>query len=286
MILILNKNKKKEKKEKKQKEIKHTKPCIKFSFKKASLLKGIFESIKDLIGVGVFECNQEGIVLSCLDSSHVSLVNLHLKAESLPYYQCDRNTTLGIKMESISKILKIIDNDAHLTLMSECESDTISITSKDREKKKASQFELKLMDIDVEPMGIPDQKYHTDVKMLSSEFQKLCRDFMVIGEEIIIKTTNTDDSARIEFSINGDIGTGILVFQENGSEKDYLSLEIEKEVDIKFSLRHLNAFTKASSLSNMVTLSLHQELPLRVEYKMEIGTLRFYLASKIEEEKN
>jgi proliferating cell nuclear antigen len=50
-------------------------------------------------------------------------------------------------------------------------------------------------------------------------------------------------------------------------------------------LRYLNFFTKATSLSNDVTLSLSPDVPLMVEYKMEdVGNIRFYLAPKIDED--
>jgi proliferating cell nuclear antigen len=46
-------------------------------------------------------------------------------------------------------------------------------------------------------------------------------------------------------------------------------------------------FTKASCLSNQVTLSMSPEVPLVVEYNIgEIGHVRYYLAPKIEDEDN
>ena len=46
-------------------------------------------------------------------------------------------------------------------------------------------------------------------------------------------------------------------------------------------------FNKAATLSNSVKLSLSSESPLVVEYKIEeIGSLRFYLAPKINDEEN
>ena len=46
-------------------------------------------------------------------------------------------------------------------------------------------------------------------------------------------------------------------------------------------------FTKASCLSNQVTLSMSPEVPLVVEYNIgEISHVRYYLAPKIEDEDN
>lgn len=62
-------------------------------------------------------------------------------------------------------------------------------------------------------------------------------------------------------------------------------IDMNEAVSLTFALRYLNSFTKATTLSNTVTLSMSKELPVVVEYKIaDIGYIRFYLAPKIEEE--
>jgi len=52
-----------------------------------------------------------------------------------------------------------------------------------------------------------------------------------------------------------------------------------------FALRYMNSFTKATPLSNTVTISMSPDLPVVVEYKIaEMGYVRFYLAPKMEED--
>ena len=54
---------------------------------------------------------------------------------------------------------------------------------------------------------------------------------------------------------------------------------------MNFALHYLVSFTKATGLSKNVTLNLHGDKPLMVEYKMEeAGYLRYYLAPKIDED--
>lgn len=71
-----------------------------------NLLKKIIDSIKDLVSEANWECNQEGINLQSMDSSQVALIALLLRADGFEPYRCDRNMTLGIKIESMQKILK------------------------------------------------------------------------------------------------------------------------------------------------------------------------------------
>lgn len=60
---------------------------------------------------------------------------------------------------------------------------------------------------------------------------------------------------------------------------------MQEPVSLTFALRYLNSFTKATPLSNQVTISMSKELPVVVEYKIaEMGYIRYYLAPKIEDD--
>ena len=47
---------------------------------------------------------------------------------------------------------------------------------------KISDFEMKLMDIDSEHLGIPEAEYHAIVRMPSAEFARICKDLSGIGD--------------------------------------------------------------------------------------------------------
>ena len=56
------------------------------------------------------------------------------------------------------------------------------------EQEKISDFELKLMDIDSEHLGIPQTAYQATVEMSSAEFQRICRDLSTIGDSGTVVT--------------------------------------------------------------------------------------------------
>ena len=49
-------------------------------------------------------------------------------------------------------------------------------------QRKVSNFEMRLMDIDSELLGIPDLEHHAIVKMPSVEFARICKDLSNIGD--------------------------------------------------------------------------------------------------------
>ena len=66
-----------------------------------------------------FDCSGTGIALQAMDSSHVSLVAMQLKADGFEHYRCDRDMSIGMNMASLSKILKCANNDDVITIKAE-----------------------------------------------------------------------------------------------------------------------------------------------------------------------
>merc|ERR1719163_2322104 len=98
-----------------------------------------------------------------------------------------------------------------ITLRGEDEGDTLSFVFEDEEESRVSNFDLKLMDIDAEQLGIPDTEYQCIVRMPSGEFQRICRDMQVLGDTIVISATKEG----VKFSVTGDIGTGDMTLKHS-----------------------------------------------------------------------
>jgi len=50
------------------------------------------------------------------------------------------------------------------------------------EQSKISEFDLKLMEIEADALGIPDTEYQAVIKMPAAEFQRICRDLTILGD--------------------------------------------------------------------------------------------------------
>lgn len=91
-----------------------------------SLLKKVLESIKDLVNDANFDCSATGFSLQAMDSSHVALVALLLRAEGFEHYRCDRNISMGMNLNNMSKMLKCAGNDDIITIKADDGSDTVT----------------------------------------------------------------------------------------------------------------------------------------------------------------
>jgi len=148
----------------------------------ADLLKKIVDAIKDLVQDCNFDCNDSGVALQAMDNSHVALVSMMLKAESFSPYRCDRNVALGLNLTSLTKVLRAAQNEDILTIKAEDAPDVLNLVFESSESDRLSEYDLKLMDIDQEHLGIPDTEYAATISMPSSEFSRICRDLMALSE--------------------------------------------------------------------------------------------------------
>jgi len=251
----------------------------------ASTLKKILEAMKDLVTEANFDCSSSGIALQAMDSSHVSLIALLLRNDGFEHYRCDKNLSLGINLASMSKILKCAGNDDNVTLKADDNGSVITFMFESPRQDKISDFELKLMEIDSDVLGIPDTEYKAVIKMPASEFQRICRDLTILGDTVVISVTKEG----VKFSVSGELGNGNITCRQSNEadakEEEKTEIEIQEPVQLTFALRYLNMFTKASPLSGTVSLSMSKDVPLVVEYRIEEkGYVRYYLAPKIEDD--
>ena len=148
----------------------------------ANLLKKVVDAIKDLVQDCNFDCNDSGIALQAMDNSHVALVSMMLKADAFSPFRCDRNIALGINLTSLTKVLRCAQNEDILTLKAEDAPDVVNLVFESAETDRLSEYDIKLMDIDQEHLGIPETEYAATISMPSAEFQRICRDLVALSE--------------------------------------------------------------------------------------------------------
>lgn len=248
------------------------------------VFKQLIEAIKDLVQDANIDCSEEDLSIQAMDSSHVSLVAVTLGASGFDHFRCDRPISLGFNSANMSKILKCAGNDDVITLKAEDTAESLTLMFESPNQDRIADFELKLMDIDSEQLGIPDTEYKSTIKMPSTEFQRIIRDLQVLGDTCTISCTKEG----VRFSVTGDLGTGnVLVRNNAGAEKeeDQVIIDMEEPVELTFALRYLNFFTKATSLGPSVIISMSPDVPIVVEYPIDdTGHIKYYLAPKIDEE--
>jgi proliferating cell nuclear antigen len=248
-------------------------------------LKKLVEAMKDLFNDVNFDCTSSGITCQAMDSSHVCLCSVLMRNDAFEPYRCDRNLTLGMNCGTMSKILKCAGNDESITLRSEDNADSVTFVYEKPNQERISKFEMKVMDIESEHLGIPEQDYDAVISLPSSEFTRICRDLSQFGDTVTIACTKDG----IRFSCEGDTGKGSITLRQNKASEDKddddVTIELNEAVTQTYAMRFLILFSKGQSLSKRVKLSICNDVPLVAEYKMgDMGYIRYFLAPKIDDD--
>jgi proliferating cell nuclear antigen len=254
-------------------------------FAQAVTLRKILDAIKDLVTQTNLEVSDGGIAIQAMDTTHISLVALQLRDDGFETFRCDNNVTLGLNVNILTKILKCAANDDSVTLRAHDEGDHLHVIFKSPTSSRVSEFELKLMDIDEDPIRIPPTEYSATVEMPSVAFQRICRDLLQFGDSVSIAA----DKDGVRFSVKGQMANATTLLGPDevldGEEGEAVRVSIKQPVELAFALKYLINFAKASPLSPTVKLQLAPQIPLSLTYAIEsLGYVTYFLAPKIETE--
>ncbi|KAF8221297.1 proliferating cell nuclear antigen [Tricholoma matsutake] len=179
----------------------------------AGILKKLLDAIKELVTDANFECNEEGINLQAMDNSHVALVAVLLEATGFKRYRCDRPMPLGVNLTSLTKVLKCAKDDDECTLKAADEADVLNLVYEAKHSDRIAEYDMKLMDIDSDTLGIPDTDYDARVTLASSEFTRIVRDLSQLGESVRIEVSKEG----VRFASEGEAANGSVLLKQSES---------------------------------------------------------------------
>lgn len=105
---------------------------------------------------------------------------------------------------------------------------------------RIAEYDMKLMDIDADTLGIPDTDYDARVTMTSAEFTRIVRDLSSLGESVRIEVSKEG----VRFASDGEAAQGNILLKQTdaareryenyGKEDDDEVVEVkEEDVDEK-----------------------------------------------------
>ena len=248
---------------------------MRFKTIQASAFKATFEVMKDILNDVNIYISKTGFSIITLDTARVALVDIHMAAENFEEFECDTPVYAGVNISNMYKLLKMISNNDILTL-SITSPEYLDILIENNTRHANTKFRLKLLDIDDERIEVPAINMTIITTMPSSDFQRICRDMNNIANEITI----TRNSSEFEVSCEGDFAhqnTVITCSDEN---------TYDGCIRGTYSLKYLNLFTKATGMCSIIQIMQEADNRFLVlKYNIaNLGELKFYLATKIEDE--
>ena len=249
----------------------------------AYYIKVLAELLTNNLKTGCFEVSEKSISLRMFDDHRKTMVDLELLAEnfSVYKYKLENNFCLGLNLNHFHKMLKSIKKKDSLQLFIDSDNTTeLGIKTIPKENTRITTSGIKIQTIQNLDIDIPEG-YGKPVIVLSSEFQKMCKDLSSIGSTNI---TVVAKNFHIEFIADAD---GILkrkvVFGENDDSSDEdENDDSNPEYTATFATDQLSRITKLAGLSgNMQIFPASGNLPLLFRSNIgSLGKIAIFIKSK------
>ena len=249
---------------------------------KTKPVKDLFELLHDLINEGNLECTENGIRLINVNPSGSLLIHLKLQNDSFEEYKCKRPLTLGLNLEEIFKIIKLVENNETLKLfVSNDDVNRLSVQRYNKEENIINTKSLALYDIASLQRNLPHIEFDNVIIMPAQRFQKICREFYNFNDKVEISSSGNvlyfkSDGDRVKQDLSICESEDGITFEKKGVEDN-----IFRGV---FSLKYLVKFSKCANLCTNITIHLKNDCPLIIECKMDdFGVIRLCMMECVED---
>lgn len=259
------------------------------TFPPGALLSQLVEALRDTVSDVSLRCDEHGLALNAMDSSHIALVVLDLPAASFAKFACPAPMVISLSVTMLSKITKSASFSSKtgvVRLAAAKDGDRLLIQVFQSETAKApeAEFELKLMDLDDEDLNIPAHEHQAQVRMMSDDLAGLLGDLKNIGDMCAVAVQQD----LISLGTDGDIGSARFTRRPNEEPKTACSIRATAPVRLAFATKVLLQFTKARTFSKEVVVRVSEAFPLQLDFQVGAleakGLLSFFLAPKLEDD--
>ena len=237
----------------------------------------LIESLKEILNDANFTIDKNGIKLVATDSTCNVLVHMKLLADKFEYFLCNKKINIGLNLSNFYKLIKTMSNNDTLTLfMEKNDENQLGIKIHNDEKNSQTTYKLNLLDIENKELNIPAAEFDSELTFPSSDFQKIIRDMINIGENVEI----TSIGNQLKLICNGDFAQQETVLGETNNGLKFTSNQsVEYPIQGIFSLKYLLLFTKCTNLCNQIHFYIKNDYPLIIQYAVaSLGNIKLCLA--------
>ena len=264
-----------------------TEEDIGFRSNNTNQFKNIISFVHNIIEQINFKFTREGILLTSMDSSHVTLVNCLISPEFFSVYNFTNKKNrdndnynspnfIGINLSILLKILNYVGSDDEIIFKQHKDRDSVDITIIGVSSSK--YYNIKLMEImsdEIEITQLDDTSY---IALESRYFQKIINEFSGIGETIDISINKKEK--EISLKCEGEMTHVNMVLNENSN------IVYENLIDVsqKYSIKNMELFSKGYNINKHMYFYIGDSIPLKMGYNfIDNSYVHYYIAPKIDD---
>ena len=232
------------------------------------------------------------LYIQSMDKSHICLSSITITSKWFTSYEILDTTNISLDATNFAVMMNYalkhgkmemkfndaIDPDKLFINLSSTNigTGTTSKKTKEVQNKFDHFFELNLIDIEQDTLGIPEVDYDVDFTMKSENFVELINELTVFGSNLNIICGED----LLEFNASGD--TGKLKVNIPIDDLNEYAISEGETLDISYSSNHIGKMCLSTKLGQHVSLSISSEYPMAIKYDLgDDSNVAFYIAPKI-----
>lgn len=241
-------------------------------------MRTLIEAIELILPEENFIFSPEGIQMAAVDTTHTLFVHLKLLAKRFEVYHCAKPICLGISILNLLKIMKIVGNFHTLTMYLENNDlENLYIRIDNPDKNIRDQFRLKIMDIPLQKISLPDETFTSIFTMPSTDFQKFVRDMSHIGD--FVEIVSSGDTLKMK--VEGDFAEQEKIFGESQGCLGFIKTDSKDIFQGEYNLHFLVMFSRCTNLCNNIEICLKNNFPLIIRYQVaNLGEIKMAVMSR------
>src|SRR3989344_715705 len=212
--------------------------------------------ISELVNEVVFKIDREKLELVAMDPANVAMIVYKLLGSVFIEYDVNKEIEIAVNLDHLKQVLRRAKPSDTLTL--ELLESKLKITLK---SNSVRVFTLSLISMQEERQKIPELDFKCRIDMPSVLFDEAIDDMDVVSDSVAFDIQ--DNTFNIQAA--GNISTAKVSFNNN----DIIKISCKEDsIKSRYSIEYLKKIIKGSKLSDNMTLSLSNDYPLKVEYKI------------------
>lgn len=252
---------------------------------KLAMFVALFQLLKNWGSIINLQFQEDHLYIQGMDKSHVCLANIVIKSKWFTTYSITHDQINSAAVDSThfaimlnyalkhSKMELVLDADDKLNINFVNNKETI-------ETKDAFDhfFEIPLMDIEEDALGIPKIEYDVDFSIDSKKFSDLISELCVFGNELHVKCSEE----VLEFNSSGDLGK--LKVNIPIDDLNEFAISEGEQIETFYSLNHIGKMCMSTKLGPQITISISHDYPMNIKYDLgDDSSVSFYIAPKMKD---
>ncbi len=233
--------------------------------------RNLVKALSVIVDEGTFNMNEAQVKLLAMDPSHVAMVDFELPREFFDKYVCEGEPRLTVNIGEFLKFLDRVERDEHVSV--KLDEDQARVVIRCKRGGHTRRFMMPILEPLDEEVPQPKIFFKASTRLLTQSLRRAIRDANLVSEHVKLEV----NSEVFKVSATGDMGSALSEWEKGSDE--LLDLKTEEDSSATFTLSYLQDIVNAVSASSEVaTLELSTDMPIKMDFELPQGRLIYYLA--------